>query len=326
MEKLRWGILSTAKIGIEKVIPAMQRGKRMVVVAIASRDYDRAKAAAEPLNINRVYGSYEALLADPQVDAIYNPLPNHLHVPWTIKALEAGKHVLCEKPVALGAKEAEDLLAAVTGHVPHLKVMEAFMYRFHPQWVRTYEMVVNGKIGTLRTIRSFFSYYNDDPLNIRNKADMGGGALMDIGCYAISLSRWLFNTEPARVTGVSEIDPDFHTDRITSGILDFSSGTSTFTCATQLPSFQEVQILGTEGRIEIERPFTPPPDRPTRIRYTHAGSTEEIEFEKCDQYTLQGDQFSRAVLEDLDVPTPLQDAVANMHTIDALRLSVRNKT
>ncbi len=317
MTKIRWGVLSTANIGVAKVLPAMQRGTLCEVTAIASRELSKAQATAKQLGIPKAYGSYEELLADPEIDAIYNPLPNHLHVPWSIKAIEAGKHVLCEKPIALTTAEAQTLADAARQH-PQLKVMEAFMYRHHPQWQRARQIVSAGGIGTLRTIQSFFSYYNDDPGNIRNQADIGGGGLMDIGCYNISISRFIFDAEPQRVCGIVEYDPQLKTDRLASGMLDFGSGTATFTCSTQLSSYQRVNIFGDTGRIEIEIPFNAPPDRPCKIWHQHAAGTEEIVFDVCDQYTLQGDALARAILDDTPVPTPIEDAVANMAVIEAL--------
>jgi predicted dehydrogenase len=322
MRKVRWGILSTAKIGTQKVIPAMQRGQYSEVVALASRDLAKAQAEAASLGIPKAYGSYEELLADPEIEAIYNPMPNHLHVPWSIKAIEAGKHVLCEKPISLTTAEAESLLAVARQH-PQIKVMEAFMYRLHPQWQRAKEIVSSGGIGELRTIQSFFSYFNNDPNNIRNMADIGGGGLMDIGCYNISLSRFIFGSEPKRVLGIVEYDPNFNTDRLASGILDFGNGTATFTCSTQLSSYQRVNIFGTEGRIEIEIPFNAPPDRPCRIWHQRGGEIEEIVFDTVDQYTIQGDLFSQAVLNDTPVPTPLEDGIENMRIIEAIVASGR---
>jgi len=323
MKKIRWGVLSTAKIGTKKVIPAMQLGDYCKVTAIASRQLEKAQAAARRLGIEKAYGSYEELLVDCDVDAIYLPLPNHLHVPWAIKALKAGKHVLCEKPIGLSAAEAQELLEA-SRKFPRLKVMEAFMYRHHPQWQWAKKKVSEGKIGELRTIQSFFSYYNTDPNNIRNKADIGGGGLMDIGCYCVSLSRFIFGAEPRRICGIMEEDPEMKVDRLTSGILEFASGTSTFTCATQLVLYQRVNIFGTKGRIEIEIPFNAPPDQPCKIWHQDDARIEEVILGICNQYTIQGDLFSRAVLEDREVPTPLEDAVANMQVIDALIRSARS--
>lgn len=317
MNNVRWGILSTARIGTEKVIPAIQQGTSCDVTAIASRTLDAARAAADRLHIPKAYDSYEALLADPDVDAIYIPLPNHLHVLWSIKALEAGKHVLCEKPIGLSAAEGQLLVEAAQAH-PHLKVMEAFMYRHHPQWQRALHLLREGHIGTLRTVHSFFSYFNADPANIRNNADIGGGGLMDIGCYNISLSRLLFDAEPRRVCGIIEFDPAFNTDRLASALLDFGDGTATFTCSTQLTPYQRVHIYGTEGRIEIEIPFNAPPDRACRIWHHHGAATDEIVFDVVDQYTLQADLFARAILNDTPVPTPIEDAVANMRVLEAI--------
>jgi predicted dehydrogenase len=324
MTKIRWGVLSTANIGVAKVLPAMQRGRLCEVTAIASRELSKAQATAKQLGIPKAYGSYEELLADPEIDAIYIPLPNHLHVPWSIKAIEAGKHVLCEKPIALTTAEAQTLADAARQH-PQLKVMEAFMYRHHPQWQRARQIVRAGGIGALRTIQSFFSYYNDDPGNIRNQADIGGGGLMDIGCYNISISRFIFDAEPQRVCGIVEYDPQLKTDRLASGMLDFGTGTATFTCSTQLSSYQRVNIFGDTGRIEIEIPFNAPPDRPCKIWHQHAGGTEEIVFDVCDQYTLQGDALARAILDDTPVPTPIEDAVANMAVIEALVRSSKSR-
>ena len=325
MSKVRWGVLSTANIGTEQVIPAMQAGDYCHIVAIASRNLDRAQAVAGQLGIPQAYGSYEELLAAPEIDAVYIPLPNHLHVPWSIRALEAGKHVLCEKPVALTAAEAQEMLDAAKEH-PRLKVMEAFMYRHHPQWQRARELVVEGKIGELRTIQSFFSYYNVNPADIRNVPEFGGGGLMDIGCYQISLSRFIFGAEPQRVWGTIEYDPHFQVDRLVSGVLDFGRGTSAFTCGTQVTPYQRVNIFGTGGRVEIEIPFNAPTDRPCKMWHEHGGQIDEIVLDTANQYTIQGDLFSQAVLDDTEVPTPLEDAVANMKVIEAIVRSAKSGT
>jgi predicted dehydrogenase len=323
MNKIRWGILSTAKIAREKVIPATQQSELGSVVAIASRDLSRAREVAGRLEIERAYGSYDELLADPNVDAIYNPLPNHLHVPLTIRAIEAGKHVLCEKPIGLSVVEAEELVDFAAAH-PHLKVMEAFMYRFHPQWRTARQLVRDGRVGRLRTIHTQFSYFNDDPQNIRNQPGMGGGALMDIGCYPISLSRFLYDAEPERVMGHIELDPATRVDRLTSAMLEFAEGTATFTCGTQLAPYQRVNIQGTTGRIEIEIPFNAPADRPCRI-WLQTGAeftpVEAVQFDVCNQYTLQAEAFARAILEGQPAPTPLTDAVANMRVIERVLAS-----
>jgi predicted dehydrogenase len=319
--KVRWGILSTAKIGIEKVIPAMQHGLWSEISAIASRDLNNAKQVAQRLGISKAYGSYEELIADKEIEAIYNPLPNHLHLPWTVRAAEAGKHVLCEKPIGLNVAEARQLLD--TRNRTGMKIQEAFMVRTHPQWIMTQELIKSGRIGDLHAITCFLSYFNCDPANIRNKPETGGGALLDIGCYPINLARFIFGVEPTRVLGLIEQDPKLGTDRLTSAILDFPGGQATFTCGTQLVPYQRMQLCGTRGRIEVEIPFNAPPDRPTRL-FIHDGSdlagnnAEVKEIPICDQYTIQGDLFSRAILENTPQAIPLEDSVSNMAAIDAL--------
>lgn len=315
--KVKWGILSTAKIGREKVIPAMQKSLFCNIIAIASENKDRLMEEAERLDIPKVYHTYLDLLNDREIDAVYIPLPNHLHVPWAIKAIEADKHVLCEKPIALSSAGAMQLLNA-SKDKPHLKVMEAFMYRFHPQWQHAKKLVTDGILGELKTIQSFFSYYNIDPSNIRNQKDAGGGAMMDIGCYCISLARFIFGQEPESVFGSVEYDPNLQTDRLASGILNFPGGTSTFTCSTQLAPYQRVNILGTDARIEIEIPFNAPPDKQTRIWLHSKKGSEEIVFGQTDQYTIQGDLFAQAILNNTPVPTDLEDAVNNMKIIELI--------
>lgn len=321
-KSISWGILSTANIGIKHVIPAIQRASRCKVVAIASRDAGRARAVADQLAIEKAYGSYEELLADPTIDAIYNPLPNHLHTPWTIKAMEAGKHVLCEKPIALTAPEAEQLVQARerTGKL----VAEAFMVRFHPQWLRAREIVQSGQLGEVRAIQTLFSYFNADPKNVRNMAGIGGGGLYDIGCYAIATARFIFGAEPKRVIGAFENDPQFGTDRLCSALALFPQDRQlNFICSTQLVPYQRVQICGTRGRIEIEIPFNAPNQSICRL-FIDDGSdlrgsgirTEQ--FPACDQYSLQADAFARAVLDEAPWPYPIEDAVCNMRVIDAL--------
>ena len=320
-KKIRWGVLGVAGIAVKKVIPAMQRGKLSEITGLASRDLDRARAATKQLKIPKAFGSYEELLSDPEIDAVYNPLPNHLHVPWSIKAAEAGKHVLCEKPIAMSAAETLQLIEARDR--TKVKIGEAFMVRTHPLWLRAREIVHSGALGELRAISSTFSYFNEDPKNIRNMPDIGGGGLMDVGCYPITMSRFLFEREPDRVVSLIDRDPALKTDRLASALLDFAPGQALFTCSTQLVPFQRMQVLGTKGRIEIEIPYNIPPDRPSRI-FLDDGSqpggvnAKTEEFETVDQYTIQGDEFSRAILDDTEVPVPLEDALANMAVIDAL--------
>jgi predicted dehydrogenase len=326
-KKVEWGVLGVAEIGIKKVIPAMQRGEWCDVAAIASRDLKKAQRAATQLGIRKVYGSYEELLADSEVEAIYNPLPNHLHVPWSIKAAEAGKHVLCEKPISLTVEEAISLLKVRdrTG----VKIEEAFMVRTHPQWRAAVELIQTGKIGKVRSVAGCFSYDNQDPQNIRNIREYGGGGMMDIGCYLIFTSRFIFGEEPTKVFGVIEEDPKMRTDVLSSGVLHFPSGHSVFTCSTQLVPYQKVQIFGTKGRIEIEIPFNAPPDRPCRI-YVDDGadpsgrSAEVIEFETADQYTIQGDLFSKSIREGTELPVPLEGSIRNMAVIEAVFRSAKS--
>jgi predicted dehydrogenase len=324
--KIRWGVLGVAKIATAKIIPAMQRGRSSVVAAIASRDQARATAAAAAFRIPRAYGSYEALLADPDVDAVYIPLPNHLHVPWTTRAAEAGKHVLCEKPIAIDADEARQLLP-VRAHTG-VQIQEAFMVRTHPQWLTARELVRSGRIGELRSMLGHFSYFNIDPSNIRNVPEYGGGGLMDIGCYLINTSRFIFGREPGRVAGIIDRDPAMKIDRTASIVLDFDGGHLAGTCSTQMVPYQRVQICGTQGRIEIEIPFNAPSDRPCRI-FVDTGedlsgsNRETIEFPVCDQYTIQADLFSDAVLAGRSTPLPIEDSILNMACIDAVFRSAR---
>jgi len=316
---LRWGILSTAAIAAKHVVPALQAAEGHDVVAVGSRDLARATAWANERGIAIAHGSYDDLLADPSVEAIYNPLPNHLHVDWSIAALGAGKHVLCEKPLGLDTADARRLVDAAANH-PSLVVMEAFMYRFHPQWIAARELVRAGRIGELSTIQTFFSYFNVDPSNVRNDATIGGGALLDIGCYPISQARFLFDDEPERVLGLIARDRSFGTDRITSAILDFGNGRSaTFTVSTQLHGHQRAQIVGTTGRIEVDIPVNSPKDRPTELTVVADNEeTEVLSFGPVDQYICQADAFGAAVRSTRPAPTPLDDAIANMTVIDAV--------
>lgn len=325
---VRWGVLGAANIALQKVIPAMQRGRMSRVVAIASRDLAKARAAADALDIPRAYGSYEELLADSDVEAVYNPLPNHLHVPWSIRAAEAGKHVLCEKPVALSAAEARTLLTARdrTG----VQIGEAFMVRTHPQWAKVRELIDAGRIGELRLIVGHFSYYRRDFGDIRSRLEFGGGALMDIGCYPITLARWLFNAEPIEVVAQIERDPDMQVDRLASGLLRFAAGQASFTCSGQLVPYQRMQIFGTRARIEVEIPFNAPPDSACRIYLDGGGDLtgrgrETIELPIADQYTRQADRFSEAIRGAGEVPVRLEDAIGNMAVIDALFRSAETR-
>ena len=321
VQPVRWGILGAANIAVNKVIPAMRASRLSRPLAIASRDIAKAQRAAERLGIPRAYGSYEELIADPEIEAVYNPLPNHLHVPWSIRAAQAGKHVLCEKPIALTADEARTLLAARDAN--RVQVAEAFMVRTHPQWLEVERLIASGAIGPLRLVSGLFSYYRRDAEDIRSRPEWGGGALMDIGCYPIFIARWMFGAEPTDVVAMIDRDPELGVDRLTSAMLRFPKGYATFTCAGQLAHYQRMHLFGERGRIEVEIPFNAPPDASTRI-YVDDGSllgdasAKAIEFPAVDQYTVQADRFSEAVRGVGSVPVSLETAIGNMVVIERL--------
>lgn len=315
-DKIKWGVLSTANIGVKHVIPAMQKGSLTEIVAIASRDAGRAGEVAKKLNIPRSYGSYEALLADEEIDAIYNPLPNHLHVPWTIKAMDAGKHVLCEKPIAMNTSEAEYLLEHSKKY-PDIKVMEAFMYRFHPQWDIVKSWLSVGMIGKVNSIQSAFCYFNKNEEDYRNHPEMGGGGLLDVGSYCISAARYIFESEPENILSSVDIDPDFGVDRHVSALLKFPNGTATLYCSTQSDRYQNMTIYGSEGIIEFEIPFNPL-EKEVKVSLIKGEKVIEQKKMQANHYTLQGDAFSESIIENGPVPTPLEDAVANMKVIQQI--------
>lgn len=324
--KVRWGIVSTANIGTAKVIPAIQKSEHSEVVAIASRELGKAEAAAKELGIAKAYGSYEELFADPDIDAIYNPLPNHLHVDVTLQAANAGKHVLCEKPIGLNAKDAERLQAAPKDRI----IAEAFMVRFHPQWQRAREIVQSGELGTVRAIRAVFCYHLTDPTNVRNQADIGGGGIMDIGCYPVVGARYLFGAEPTRVVALVDRDPTFKTDRLASVIADFGEGRQlSFVCSTQAVGHQSLEVIGTHGRCEIVIPFNAPPDSATALLidsgFSMDGSLADREIVRpVDQYTEQAEQFALAVLGQGALPHGIDDAILNIRVLDAIFESERS--
>jgi predicted dehydrogenase len=320
-KKIRWGVLGAAKIAVKSVIPAMQKGIFSEVAAIASRDSEKAERAAQQLNIPKFYGSYEELINDPEIEAIYNPLPNNLHVEWTIKAAEAGKHVLCEKPIGMTADAARKLIAARDR--AGVKIQEAFMVRTHPQWLAVRDLIEQNRIGDVQAINCFFSYFNDDAGNIRNRTETGGGALFDIGCYCINLPRLILGEEPRKVAALIRRDDKTKIDKLTSAILDFPSCVTTFTCSTQLVPHQRMQFFGTNGHIEVEIPVNIPFDRPTRIFVDNTGDLfgadrETIEIPAANQFTIQGDLFSKAILDNAGQTIPLEDSVRNMSVIEAV--------
>jgi predicted dehydrogenase len=318
---VRWGILSTANIGVRKVIPATQKAERCEVVAIASRDGERAARTAAELGIPRAHEGYDSLLSDPDVDAVYIPLPNSEHAAWTIAAARAGKHVLCEKPLAMTAAEAEEMVRACANE--GVLLMEAFMYRLHPSWEAARDLVASGRIGRVRAVQSWFSYFNDDPGNIRNVPELGGGALYDIGCYCINLSRMLFGGEPTGIEASVTHDAT-GTDVLTSAILAFDDDVAVFTCSTRAEPDQRVHIYGTEGRISIGIPFNIPPDRPAQITVTAGGDppvspdSETLTFAAADEYTIQAERFANAVLDGRPLAIPPEDAIGNLRVIDAI--------
>ena len=322
MSILHIGVLSTANIAVEKVIPGMRRAQRVVVAAIASRDAGAAREVANQMAIPRAHGSYEALLADPDIDAVYIPLPNHLHAEWTISAVRAGKHVLCEKPLALTADDAQRMVSAASD--AGVVLMEAFMYRHHPSWVAVADIVASGRIGRLLAVQSWFSYFNDDAANIRNISEYGGGALYDIGCYNVNLSRMLFGGEPTRVSAAITRDPVSQVDVLTSAILQFETGVATFTCSTRTESDQRVHVYGTDGRISVEIPFNIPPELPTKIFVTAGGdppvtpATETLTFAASDPYAVEVDAFAAAILDGTPLPIAPDDAVANLRVLERI--------
>ncbi len=320
-DKVRWGVLGAARIAVKKVIPAIQQAEHAEVVALASRRLETAQRAAAALGIPRAYGSYDELLADGDVEAVYVPLPNHLHVPWTIRAAERGKHVLCEKPIGRDVHEARALVAARdrTG----VRIGEAFVVRVHPQWETVVQLVRSGRVGEVRAVSGHFSYFNEDAANVRFVRDYGGGALMDVGCYLVNVSRLVFGREPARVLGAMERDPATGVDVFTSMLLDFAPGQAMGACGMRMARHQRVVVHGTRGRIDVEVPFGPPPDRAVPLRVddgtdVFGGNAEVIEIPACNQFTLQADRFSQAIRGEGEVPYPLEDSVANMRVIDAL--------
>ncbi|MCB1433197.1 MAG: Gfo/Idh/MocA family oxidoreductase, partial [Alphaproteobacteria bacterium] len=268
------------------------------------------------LGIPKAYGSYEEMLADPEIEAVYNPLPNHLHVPLTLAAAKAGKHVLCEKPIAITAAEAKQLKK-----IRNVHVAEAFMVRHATQWIAARDLVKKKKIGEVRAIQVLFSYFNRDPKNVRNMADIGGGGLLDIGCYPITVSRFIFDGEPKRVTATIDRDPKFKVDRLAGGLADFGDGRHlSFTVSTQLAPYQRVNIMGTKGRIEIEIPFNAPPDKPNRyfVQGMEMNEGEWTALPVSDQYQLQAEAFGRVIRKKQKPAWGVDDAIQNMKILDAL--------
>lgn len=326
MNPIRWGVLSTSSFAEEKFLPGLQKSPLIEVAAVASRNLERAGDFARRNQIPVAYGSYEDLLADPTIEVIYNPLPNDLHVAWTLRAADAGKHVMCEKPMGMTAAELDALLP----YASKVHIAEAFMVRFHPQWTETRDLVRSGSLGRISHMHVAFGYNNTDAANIRNIVSSGGGSLYDIGCYAVVAARWFLEAEPVRVAAVCDVDPVFGTDRLTSALMDFGGGrTCTFAVSTQSVNHQRVHVFGTAGRLEITIPFNQPLD--DEVTYlTHDGaSVDGLDATRHvvavnDQYTSQGEAFSRRVRNEEPTDGPLRDAMANMAIIDAIFRSAKS--
>ncbi|WP_319415626.1 Gfo/Idh/MocA family oxidoreductase [Marispirochaeta aestuarii] len=316
MSELTWGVLSVSGHYRQRIQLPLRDSSLVKVAAIASRSRERAEAAAAEFGIPKAFASYEDLLADPEIRAVYIPLPNSMHAEWVRKAADAGKHILCEKPFTMNADETA--AAVEYARSRGVKVMEAFMYRLHPQWKRVRDLVKVGEIGDVHGVNVFFSYNNQDPSNIRNRKEVGGGALYDIGCYAVSSSRFILDREPERVVSRIVRDPDFGTDILTSAIMDFGGPRATFTVGTQSAPFQRVDVLGSKGSLTVHLPFNMYPDVPAKITVTTSIGSRDILFPVRDQYAELFEQFSLAVLEDRPVPTPPQDAVENQKVLDAI--------
>lgn len=322
MKPLNLGILSVSAHFIKRVLLPLRDIDNVNIYGIASRSLAKAQSAANQYAIPNAYGSYQELLDDPDIDFVYIPLPNHLHLEWIKKAADAGKHILCEKPITLNAAEARQ--AIDYARQKEVKIMEAFMYRFHPQWIRAKELIEVGEIGGITAINTFFSYNNPDPKNIRNILEYGGGGVMDIGCYAISVPRFFLGREPQKVVSTIVHDSEFKTDKLTSAILDFNGTHATFTVATKTYPYQKVVIHGSSGNITVEIPFNTFPDVPARITIDTKIGIREVEFSAADHYGLQFESFSEAVINDLPVPIDPEDAINNMKVIDAVFRSAKN--
>lgn len=321
MKKLNIGILGISNHFIKRIILPLSNSRNCIPYAIASREPAKARETASEFHISVAHKNYQSLLDDANIDAVYIPLPNHLHAEWVVKALHAGKPVLCEKPLAMDLQQTEMLteVSEKTG-VP---LMEAFMYRFHPSWIHTRNMIRTNQLGKINYIHTAFSYNNPSPVNIRNIAAYGGGALMDIGCYAISAPRFLLGQEPVRVVSHTTLHPEFGTDMHTSGLLDFGETRASFHVSTLSEPFQKVDIIGTAGSVTIPVPFNTYVDTPSSIVVNSGMGMREIVFPVCDPYQLMFEAFADALLSGTPVPLPLSDAVNNMRVIDAVRESIQ---
>ena len=316
MEKLKIGVLGVSNHLIKRIVLPLRQTQHCYIEAIASRDISKAKECAETFNINKAYGDYQELLDDASIDMVYIPLPNHMHLEWIEKAAIAGKHILCEKPIALDAEQAQESMDICSRH--NVKLMEAFMYKFHPQWIYAKDVVKTKQIGDIKYINSSFAYNNPAPNNIRNIKEYGGGAVMDIGCYAISVPRFILDTEPQKVMGIQVEHDRFGTDILSSAIMDFNGVHSTFNVSTLSHPNQYVEIVGTAGRIRVEIPFNTYVDTKAQILISTGQGDRILDFDICDQYGLMFDAFAQAIKNDKPVPHHPQDAINNMKVIDAV--------
>ncbi|HVW58063.1 MAG TPA: Gfo/Idh/MocA family oxidoreductase [Rhizobiaceae bacterium] len=314
----RWGVLSTAKIGRDHVIPALQDAGNGVVTAIASRDAEKAKALAERFGIPHAFGSYEELLASDEVDGVYIPLPTSQHAEWAVKAADAGKHVLVEKPLAL---RAEDIGAVVAARDRNgVLIAEAFMVAYHPQWIAIREMIASGAVGRLRHVQGAFSYYNTDPANMRNQMALGGGGLPDIGVYPTVATRFATGMEPKKVQATVERDPRFGTDIYASVRAEFEGFELSFYCATQMAARQSMVFHGDEGFIEVASPFNAGLYDHHRLVLHNRNHTEArvIRFPDTRQYRLEAETFARAARGEAVEVFTLEQSVLNQKVIDAI--------
>lgn len=316
-EKINWGILGAAAIAKDQLMPAIKQSTNSNLMALASREIEKAKIIAEANNIPKCYGSYDELLNDPQIDAVYIPLPNHLHMEYTIKAIQKGKHVLVEKPICLKSNDVEEIIK-VMNDFPQVKVMEAFMYKLHPQWIKVKELITDGAIGKLKFIQSSFSFFDDNPKSIVNTKEYGGGSLYDIGCYPVSVSRFLFDDQPKLICANMEIDPNLGIEVTTNCILEFENGRSQFFSSIRMKDNQNVKIFGTEGIIELVLPFNPLPNKQAEIILIKNETKEIIKVDSCNQYEIEVSLFSKSIIENTEPPVSIYDSLNNMLVIDKI--------
>jgi predicted dehydrogenase len=322
-KRVRFGILGTGLIAQNHFIPALQGAERCDLVGIASRSMVKATEVAAAFSIPRAYGSYEELLADPEIDAVYLPLPNDLHVPWTKRAANAGKHILCEKPIALTSAEAEGLAAHCADR--NVIAMEAFMYRFHPAWEIVRRRIADNAIGRLIDIGIWFSFRSARVGDYRLNFGAGGGALYDVGCYAVNVSRMLLGDEPERVLGTARLDPETGVDMTFAGILDYGSAFASFTCSMEQEPQHSIVIHGSSGWISIADPFNCPPEVATKITigtggdsHPNASGIETVIVPPANQYGLQATALADSILTGGPSPLPLEDSIANMRLLERL--------